>query len=171
MDDLHTVKEELTNENSATMQVVEQSHQKGEVWQSNEPETINELLAQIPDDLPKEKCRFHCCLLEHRTSDKGFHYVNCHQYQRAFIAARDEVHNVLKVVHQQRHHCHVINTFEEDFNWPKMLCFCDNPCTLRQNKSANNPGRMFFTCRDRKCAYVQWLNVPWDRTILALAFT
>lgn len=63
MDDLHIVKEELTNENSATMQVVEQSHREGKVWQSNEPETINELLAQIPDDLPKEKCSFNRCLL------------------------------------------------------------------------------------------------------------
>ena len=95
-----------------TVQVVEQTYQEGEVWERNEPTTIEELMGQIPDDPPAEvdtTCPFHGCLLEHRTSDNGFNYVKCAEYPCAFIASQQEVHQCLQGVEKQRHQQLVIN--------------------------------------------------------------
>ena len=37
-----------------TVQVTDQTYQEGELWQLNEPATIDELMGQIPDDSPVE---------------------------------------------------------------------------------------------------------------------
>ena len=50
------------------------------LWQANEPATIEELIEQIPNDPSAEvdaTCPFHGCLLEHRTSNNSFNYVEC----------------------------------------------------------------------------------------------
>ena len=64
-----------------TVQVAEQTYQEGELWQLNEPATIDKLMGQIPDDSPVQvdaTCPFHGCLLEHRRMlDNGFKYVKC----------------------------------------------------------------------------------------------
>ena len=152
------------------VQVLEQTYQEGEGWEPNEPTTIEELMGQIPDDVPMEvdtTCPFHYCLLEYRTSDNGFNYVKCPEYPCAFIASQQELNQYLQAVEKQRHPQLVINIDKMHSEWPKMLCYCDKPSTLKQSKSEKNPGRMYFSCRSRTCPYFQWLNTPWNHKILA----
>ena len=151
-----------------TVQVVEQTYQEVEVWEPNEPTTIEELMGQIPDDLSAEvdTCPFHGCLLEHRTTDNGFNYVKCLEYPCAFIASQQEVHQYFQAVEKQRYHQLVINIDKMHSEWPKMLCYCDKPSTLKQSKTEKNPGRMYFSCQSRTCPYFQWLYTPWNHKIL-----
>ena len=151
-----------------TVQVVEQTYQEGEVWEPNEPTTIEELMGQIPDDSSAEvdtTCPFHGCLLEHRTSDNGINYVKCLEYPCAFIASQQEGHQYLKAVEKQRHHQLVVNIDKMHSEWPKMLCYCDKPSTLKQSKPKKSPGRMNFSCRRHTCSYFQWLDTPWNHKI------
>ena len=151
-----------------TVQVVEQTYQEGEVWEPNQPTTIEELMGQIPDDPSEEvdtTCPFHGCLLEHRTSDNGFNYVKCAEYPCAFIASQQEVHQCLQGVEKQRHQQLVINMDEMHSEWPKMLCYYDKPSHLKQSKTVKNPGRMYFSCRSLTCPFFQWLDTSWNHKI------
>ena len=127
-------------------------------------------MGQIPDDLSADvdaTCPFHGCLLEHRTSDSGFNYMKCPaEYPCAFIASQQEVHQYLQAVEKQWYLQLVINTDKMRIKWPKMLCYCDKPSTLKQSKTEKNPGRMYFSCRSRTCPYIQWLDTPWKHKIL-----
>lgn len=125
-------------------------------------------MKQIPDYSAVEvdaTCPFHGCLLEHRMSDNGFKYVKCPEYPCAFIASHKEIVNYLQALDQQRHQNLVINIGKESSKWPKMVCYCTKPSTLKQSKSVKNPERMFFTCRSRNCFCFQWLDAPWAKTI------
>ena len=101
-----------------------------------------------------------------RMSDNGFKYVKCPEYPCAFIANHKEVLNYLQAVDQQQYEHLVLNIGKEHSKWLKMLCYCDNPYSLKQSKTVNNPGRMFFSCRSRTCSYFQWLDASWNHKIL-----
>ena len=97
-----------------------------EVWQADEPTTIDKLMGQNPDDPSADvdaTCPFHVCLLENRTSDNGFNYMKCPTYLCVFIASQQEVHvhQYLQAVEKQWHQHLVNNTQKMHSKWPKIL--------------------------------------------------
>ena len=97
--------------------------------------------------------------------------MKCPEYPCAFIANHKEVLNYLQAVDRQRYEHLVLNIGKEHSKWLKMLCYCDNPYSLKQSKTVNNPGRMFFSCRSRTCSYFQWLDASWNHKILVFTLT
>ena len=92
--------------------------------------------------------------------------MKCPEYPCAFIAAQEELHYYLESVSQQKHLVININKVE-DSKWLKRVCYCVNPCTLKQNNSEKNPGRMFFTCLRHQCKYCK---CPLEQKYLRLHF-
>ena len=70
-------------------------------------------------------------------SDNGFKYVKFPEYSCAFIASHKEVLNYFQAVDQQRHEHLVIKIGKEHSKWPKMVCYCTKPCTLKQSERKN----------------------------------
>ena len=102
-------------------------------------------------------CPIHNAPLQHKTSARGWEYVQCHEQGCPLWCAKDKTAGIcFEWVYQA----------SDDVKEGPFTCFCDRPYQLKicQKADNGNQGRLFLSCRqDPRCRFFQWADDPRDR--------